>query len=582
MERFLTNLLLLVLVAIASAVWLSQGDRIAWLEGLAPVQALAASATGASEQASAPANGAAPVFAPPAAPQTTAQAAAAAATNPVAVSPPNASNSPASTQPSASLTGQIAEPTAEASPIAVPPPVEMSPPLSPPSLSSPQVSQPTVPVAPLNQGFNSAVQPNTSGVEGADLFPAPTINGSAGLPAVVPQTTPYSSVSESSAMPSEVGLPAAPQYAQPPVQNGSGPAEVPMPQFQTAAPGGQPPVNAAAGSPPVAPAQLLSATPIANVNGEVILAGDVLPAVDRLMTQRFAEIPDSQKGEVRFQLAKQRLTQLIEMKLLYLDATRNVPKENIPLIEEQLNDQFYEDELPNMMKAVKTDSPQQFDEYLRLHGDSIERAKRRFREEVLARQWLGREAGNNDEEITHDQMLDYYHQNEEQYKFKARARWEQLQVRFSSVSDRQEARRKIAWMGNQVIDGVTFAEVAKAHSDGATASQGGQRDWTNEGSLVSKELDRAIFTLPVGSLSPIIEEPSGLTIVRVVERQNAGKTSFLDAQTEIKKQIRKERENDTRSEFLDELQAKARIWNIFDEPGAEAMFASGPQDTTVQ
>ncbi len=398
---------------------------------------------------------------------------------------------------------------------------------------------------------------------------------------MVPQTTPYSSLNESPSVPGVAGTPPAAQYAQPPFQAETAPAEVPMPQIQSAAPQAQMPMNAGGAPAAGAPSQLLSATPVANVNGEVILVGDVLPAVDRLMAQRFADVPDSQKDQVRIQLAKQRLMQLIEMKLLYQDATRNVPEENIPKIEKQLNDQFYAEELPNMMKAMKVDTAQQFDEYLRLHGDSIDRAKRRFREEVLARQWLGRES-STEEEITHDQMLEYYRRNDESYKFPARARWEQLQVRFSSVADRQEARRKIAWMGNQVIDGVAFAEVAKTHSDGATASQGGQRDWTNQGSLVSEELDRAIFTLPVGSLSPIIENSSGLMIVRVVERQNAGKTSFLDAQTEIKKKIRQEQQNDTRREFLDELQANARIWSIFDEPGAEAMFASRPGDSTVQ
>ena len=67
-------------------------------------------------------------------------------------------------------------------------------------------------------------------------------------------------------------------------------------------------------------------------------------------------------------------------------------------------------------------------------------------------------------------------------------------------------------MGNQVFAGAPFAEVAKAGSDGVTAAAGGQRDWTNKGSLACQELDRALFGLPVGQLSPIIEGPTGFHI----------------------------------------------------------------------
>jgi len=354
-----------------------------------------------------------------------------------------------------------------------------------------------------------------------------------------------------------------------------------MPRIPPVRGGAPPPATAAAGSGGVAtaPTQLLSATPVANVNGDVILAGDVFPAVDRVLAERFADIPDNKRDEVRIQLAKQRLTQLIEMQLLYNDAIRAVPKDNLPLIDKQLNQQFQEEELPRMMEIAKVESAQQFDEYLRLHGDSIERAKRRYRHEILARQWLGRQSTKKSE-ITYDEMLTYYHEHEESYKFPSRARWEQLTVRYSSVADPQEARRKIAWMGNQVIDGAAFAGIAKQYSNGAAAAKGGQRDWTTKGSLVSEELDRALFTLPVGYLSPIIEHAGGLSIVRVTERQNAGKTSFLDAQAGIKEEIRKERHDDSRREYLDKLRKQARIWNLFDDPGAEAMFASRPKLST--
>ena len=67
--------------------------------------------------------------------------------------------------------------------------------------------------------------------------------------------------------------------------------------------------------------------------------------------------------------------------------------------------------------------------------------------------------------------------------------------------------------------GAPFPEIARSGSDGVTASDGGARDWTTQGSLVSKKLDEALFGLPVGELSPILEDEYGLHIVRVTERE---------------------------------------------------------------
>src|SRR5206468_1856648 len=99
----------------------------------------------------------------------------------------------------------------------------------------------------------------------------------------------------------------------------------------------------------------------------------------------------------------------------------------------------------------------------------------------------------------------------------------------------------IADMGNGVLRGTPLAEVAKVRSQGATAGKGGQWEWTAQGSLRSTVLDRAIFSLPVGAMSQIVEDDDGYHIVRVLQRKAGGRTPFLEAQVEIKKQLRDDR-----------------------------------------
>ena len=89
-------------------------------------------------------------------------------------------------------------------------------------------------------------------------------------------------------------------------------------------------------------------------------------------------------------------------------------------------------------------------------------------------------------DITHDQLLQYYHEHSKEYDVAARARWEELSIRFDKFPDRASADQAIVEMGNQVLRGAELAAVAKKFSQGATATDGGYHDWTTKGSLVSK------------------------------------------------------------------------------------------------
>ena len=62
----------------------------------------------------------------------------------------------------------------------------------------------------------------------------------------------------------------------------------------------------------------------------------------------------------------------------------------------------------------------------------------------------------------------------------------------------------------------------------------------------------------------------GYHIVRVVERQELTRTSFLDAQKDVKEKIQKERFEKKYKEFVEELRKKFPIWTVFDSSLAPA------------
>ena len=145
-------------------------------------------------------------------------------------------------------------------------------------------------------------------------------------------------------------------------------------------------------------------------------------------------------------------------------------------------------------------------------------------------------------------------------------------------------------MGNEVwqrgtqkpVQGPAFAEVAKAKSDGSTAKNGGEHDWTTKGALQCKAIDEALFTLQVGQMSPIIDSGPTFHIVRVLERKEAGRKPFTDVQADIRDKLKDERFQIEVEKYLTRLRGEARIWTVFTGNVSADVLLGRKQDETKQ
>ena len=237
---------------------------------------------------------------------------------------------------------------------------------------------------------------------------------------------------------------------------------------------------------------------------------------------------------------------------------------------------FEEAELDKMMKQVGVSSRRELDQKLRKLGTSLEREKRAFFERELARQWV-RQQIKRDDEITYDQMVAYYRQHLDEFTTPARAKWEELMVRSSKYPSEAAAYEAMARMGNQVLAGAPFAEVAKAGSDGADGGQGRRMGLDHQGSAgLQGDSTRPCSALPVGQLSPIIEGPNGFHIIRVTQREDARVTPFLEAQVDIREKIVKQRSEKQFREYLAKLEARTPVWTIFDGQDGSPQVANRP------
>ena len=359
---------------------------------------------------------------------------------------------------------------------------------------------------------------------------------------------------------------------------------------------------------------------VARVGDQVILYGEVASLVDQSMNADKARITNKyQLAEynTRRDAAIRGITkQLAEKKLQYVEFRRTLAKnakEKVKDAEKEISKNVKNafdkglaemrekmekvttrqemDELMRtdivlprlalLMKENNLETDAQLDEKLRTFGSSLDKQVAMFKEHNLGQQAVIKRI-QTQQEVTHAEMLDYYHTHAEKFAIPAKARFEILSVYFSRMEGRTEAERKIAAdnrirkMGDSVFFGRPFAEVAKEFSHEANALKGGQYDWISKGSLASDVIDAAVFSQELNKLGGVLEDERGFHIVRVLERSEAKQTPFEDAQKEIKDKIQKERREAKIKEVLESLKKGTTVWTIYDEEDAQQAASKQP------
>lgn len=310
---------------------------------------------------------------------------------------------------------------------------------------------------------------------------------------------------------------------------------------------------------------------IALVGGEPIFVGDLLFEINQILEQFMPQASEEVKERERQKMIPKLLPRFVEQKILFLGSIRQLPPEaDIEAVLEQAGKEFDDKALNAIMENSGIKSTAEFDAHLRVQGSSLRKLRRSWSVEQLTKYFLSQQLQISTE-VTHQEMLESYRENHDSYAVPARSRWEQVMIRFDRSSSRAEAKKTLVELGNQIVYGANLAAVAEKSSHGFRADQGGQHDWTTRGALVLKEIDEAIFTLPIGELSDIIETRDGFHVVRVIERTEATHKPFLEAQVEIKERILAEKKEKAYKKHVAKLKKEIPVEYLQNDYAEEAI-----------
>ena len=150
---------------------------------------------------------------------------------------------------------------------------------------------------------------------------------------------------------------------------------------------------------------------VAEVNGEPILAHEVLDRYADKLGQAQAMMKTSEYRKIQTQLIQQDLPKLIERTLM-VDAMKQTMKpEQLKQVDTQL-DKLFEAEVQRMMKSTNARSPIELENQLQSQGLSLISLRKQFGDNAIAAQYLRSKTGK-DPTASREEMLALYEEERE-------------------------------------------------------------------------------------------------------------------------------------------------------------------------
>jgi peptidyl-prolyl cis-trans isomerase SurA len=126
-----------------------------------------------------------------------------------------------------------------------------------------------------------------------------------------------------------------------------------------------------------------------------------------------------------------------------------------------------------------------------------------------------------------------------------------------------EARERLQRLRERVTQGTDFAELARQHSEDASASRGGDLGWVAAGDTVP-EFERVMNDLKENEISPPVQTPFGWHLVQVLERRS-DELSEDRKKTAARLSIRQRKADEAYQDWLRQMRDRAFVELRLDE-----------------
>ncbi|MDH3531773.1 MAG: peptidylprolyl isomerase [Gammaproteobacteria bacterium] len=290
----------------------------------------------------------------------------------------------------------------------------------------------------------------------------------------------------------------------------------------------------------------------ATVNGEGIPRTFLQAQVDHLVNQRgLGSGGMTQPGEYK-RIQQEVLDQLIVQELLWQEAQRR---------DFVVSDADVDEQLEKMKSGFDTEMAFQFK--IKEGGFTEETYREDIRQQRSAQRMVS-EGILPTIEISDEEIQEFYDANIDKMTIPEQVRARHILAALKSKDEeaRALAQEKITEVQEALEAGGNFAVLALEHSDGPSATQGGDLGFFERGQMVPP-FEEAAFALQPGEISDVVETQFGFHIIKVEERREGRTVPVEEASEKIRPYLTQQKLQTIVETLIEELQATAEIDNAF-------------------
>jgi len=286
---------------------------------------------------------------------------------------------------------------------------------------------------------------------------------------------------------------------------------------------------------------------VAVVNGEVITQREVAQYLFPLYEEYQKESTGKNLDDKMLEAEDMIMDQLIQDKLILSEAKKAGIKADDDEVDARVNKIIRE----------KFGSEEKFREMLAIQNISLNEMRSVLGNEIIKSKIVREKVGYK-VVITPSEVRQYYDQHLTEFVEPEKAEVLNILVRKKKEGDDEGTKELIRKTKSFLDNGQDFEEVAKKYSESPNAKSGGSMGLIKRGEMI-KEIDEAIFALPVGGVSDIVETPIGYHIFKITQIVPARSKDFDSAKTEIEDAIYQKKINKNLEKWLKELRENAYI-----------------------
>jgi hypothetical protein len=300
--------------------------------------------------------------------------------------------------------------------------------------------------------------------------------------------------------------------------------------------------------PPDEPVDLLQ------INDDSVAVEDILRPLRHDFAARAQTMPPDRYRAYVIETLKNRIRVAARDLLLFQEASRRTGAEEMEIIEK-----FTDQRIRNIVQKQYGGRHTRWERAMAEEGLSTEEAREEVRRDLVVMRYLETTINPRIQEPTRRELVQYFEQRKEEWTTPERR--EMLLIEVRKGDDLEAARATIEQARMELDAGADFAHVAGKYSQGLRAADGGAWGLVAHGSLRSPwaAAAEALFALPPGGTSDIIETDESFFIVRVGGIEPGSEPSFTQVQRRLTEAYHNQQFNLLVDELVLRLQDQAVI-----------------------